>query len=599
MTTVTRAFTVLRRVLSRVRVKLAVSFVLAGVVNLVLLSILGLAVSDMILGRGTVRLVESQLETFRELAAASAADLAEEFAWQAVHGRPSQAAVRERTAALHGLFPGSAAEILCVEDGENDDSEATLKNLPWIRGDDFVAFVAFPESVTLIAFARRTYGDCWADVVVRRNVDQALAERISEAIGLEVLPAGPAFIPEDDSALAWELLPASGTAFGGGWWPVVVLTRDAGTGERMDWLALQVRPDLATVVGQLSRIGQRQAAWVWIVPLLTAAVVLVGATSMILAARISNRIAYAIQDLSDGTRRFGSGELAHRIPERGDGELGSLAKSVNTMASDLQRLIEEAKARERLEEEMRLAREVQEWIYPRTVPDIPGAELAVECKPARMVTGDVYDFVEVGHEAIGILCADVSGKGVAAALLGASLHSIVRGYIAMACRGGGDSESGFPSPSAVVRHASEELLKRVRAGQYATAFWCDYDVGTRTLRYSNAGHLFPVLINGSVNSLLRLEGGGVPIGLLPSASYEERRVRLETNSLMVAFSDGITEATNASGEDFGEERLVALIRDKRDARPAEICRRIVTAVQEWQGDQEQLDDMTVIALRTD
>ncbi len=132
MTTVTRAFTVLRRVLSRVRVKLAVSFVLAGVVNLVLLSILGLAVSDMILGRGTVRLVESQLETFRELAAASAADLAEEFPWQAVHGRPSQAAVRERTAALHGLFPGSAAEILCVEDGENDDSEATLKNLPWI-----------------------------------------------------------------------------------------------------------------------------------------------------------------------------------------------------------------------------------------------------------------------------------------------------------------------------------------------------------------------------------------------------------------------------------------------------------------------------------
>ena len=85
-----------------------------------------------------------------------------------------------------------------------------------------------------------------------------------------------------------------------------MLARDAETGERMDWLALQVRPELATVVGQLSRIGQRQAAWVWIVPLLIAAVVLVGATSMTLAARISNRIAHAIQDLSAGARRFGS-----------------------------------------------------------------------------------------------------------------------------------------------------------------------------------------------------------------------------------------------------------------------------------------------------
>ena len=310
-------------------------------------------------------MVESQLETYRRLAAASAGDLADEFAWQAVHVRPGRTAVRERTAALHGLFPGSAAEIVCVEDAPDSSDEATLRELPWVQGDDFVGFVGYPDRVALIAFSRRTYGDCWANVVVRRNVDQALAERISEAIGLEVLPAGPAAIPEDGSVRAWEFLADGGAALGGAWWPVVTLAIDAGTGERTDWLALQVKPDLATLLGQLSRVGQRQAQWVWIVPLLTLAVVLVGASSMALAARISNRIAHAIQDLSEGARRFGSGELEHRIPERGGGELASLANSVNTMASDLQRLIEEAKAAERLEEEIRLAREVQEWIYPR------------------------------------------------------------------------------------------------------------------------------------------------------------------------------------------------------------------------------------------
>lgn len=579
------------------RVRLAISFALAGVVNLVLLLFLGLTVSDLILGRGTVRLVESHLATYRELAAASAADLAEEFAWQAVHGVPGPTAVRERTAALHGLFPGSAAEIICVE-AEEAESEATLRDLPWIQGDDFVGFVGFPEGVELIAFARRTFGDCWANVVVRRNVDRGLAERISGAIGFDVETAGPAPIPSDGSVRAWELLASSGSALEGEWWPVVALAQDASSGEPTDWLVFQVRPDLSTLLGQLSRIGQRQAIWVWFVPLLSLAVIGVGAASMTLAARISNRIAHAIQDLSDGTRRFGSGDLRHRIPERGGGELGALAKSVNTMAADLERLIEETKARERLEEEIRLAREVQEWIYPRGVPEIPGVELAVDCRPARIVTGDVYDFIEVGRDSIGVLCADVSGKGVAAALLGASLHSVVREYIAAACRSEAGAESKFPPPSAVVGHASEELLKRARTGQYATGFWCDYHADTRVLRYSNAGHPYPVVVNGSKDGLSRLEAGGVPIGLVPGASYEESAVVLDGGSLVVFFSDGITEAESPDGEDFGEERLLGLIRDARDLSPQEVCLRIAGSVQEWQGREEQSDDMTVIAFRT-
>ncbi len=586
-----------RAALSRVRVRLAVSFALAGVVNLVLLALLALTVADLILGRGTTHLVESQIETYRRLASASASDLADELAWQAVHGRPSPAAVRDRTGALHGLFPESAAEVRCGGDDGPSEVEEVLGDAPWISGDDFVSYVGFPDEVALIAFARRSYGDCWANVAVRRNVDEALAERIQDAIGLDVRSAGPQAVPADGPVRAFELLEEGGSALGGNWWPVITVARDATTGEPVEWLALQVRPDPATVTAQLSRVGQRPAGWVWLVSMLTAAVVLLGASSMALGARISNRIGAAIQDLSEGAGRFGAGELEHRIPERGGGELGSLAASVNNMAADLERLIEEAKAAERLEEEIRLAREVQEWIYPREAPRVEGAELAVECLPARVVTGDVYDVFRANERSLGVLCADVSGKGVAAALLGASLHAVVRENIAAACRGGSDADFAFPAPSAVMEHASEELRQRVRAGQYATAFWFDFDARKGVLRYCNAGHLPPILVDAEGGELTRLAAGGVPIGLLPESRYEEGAVEVAPGSLLISYSDGITEAENAAGEDFGDERLVELIRAECGLTPSGIAQAIMAAAQGWQGDQEQMDDMTVIVLR--
>ena len=198
----------------------------------------------------------------------------------------------------------------------------------------------------------------------------------------------------------------------------------------------------------------------------------------------------------------------------------------------------------------------------------------------------------------GMLCADASGKGVAAALLSASLQSVLRGYTVCAKRGATDSEPALAQPSEVVQHANDELLKRIRPGSYATVFWCDYDTKRRVLRYTNAGHNAPLLLTQSADRPVRLNVGGVPVGLLPDASYEEQEIRLEPGSLLVAFTDGISEAANDAGEEFSEERLIDVVLQRRDASPGAICSAIVDAVRQWSESQKQLDDMTVVALKT-
>ncbi len=249
----------------------------------------------------------------------------------------------------------------------------------------------------------------------------------------------------------------------------------------------------------------------------------------------------------------------------------------------------ELAARERLNRELEIAREVQEHLLPQHVPLISGLDYAGLCRPAREVGGDYYDFLELQEGTLAVAIGDVSGKGIGAALMMASLGASLRGQ------------------AGVVENLTE-LIERVNnlvygassANRYATFFYAEYNPRDRQLAYVNAGHNPPAILRRSSQSdgrVFRLDTGGPPIGLLPNTRYEQGAFALEPGDLVVLFTDGISESMNNEDEEWGEERLIGLAHTCFDLPAAEAMNRIMSAAQNFAGSAPQHDDMTVVFVR--
>ncbi|MEO5936311.1 MAG: SpoIIE family protein phosphatase, partial [Terriglobales bacterium] len=316
------------------------------------------------------------------------------------------------------------------------------------------------------------------------------------------------------------------------------------------------------------------------------------------------------------TQEINRGNLKHRIPVKSKDQLAELQTSFNSMAENLEKLIQEQKEKERLESELVIAQEVQATLFPREAASIEALEVHGVCKPARSVSGDYYDFLPGGERQLGIAVGDISGKGISAALLMATVHSAVRAYEfgRMPTRHelvhagavppviGADPagrewivSGGMQSPAVALELLNRHLYHSTQPEKYATLFLGVYDGGSRTMTYSNAGHLPPLII-GQDGSVRRLEIGGTVIGLFDEVTYEESSVVLRPQDIFVAYSDGITEPENEFGE-FGEQRLLELIRDNRTLPLARISEIVTTAVQDWIGAEEQPDDVTLVLAR--
>lgn len=244
-----------------------------------------------------------------------------------------------------------------------------------------------------------------------------------------------------------------------------------------------------------------------------------------------------------------------------------------------------------LEQQLALARRVQQDLLPRGCRSCGGFDLAGECVPAWDVGGDYYDVFPVGHRAVTLAVGDVSGKGLPAALLMGLLHGAVR-FAAGIWNGQNHAE--------LMAHLNELLWARTSAEQYATLFWAYYDPESHMLRYVNAGHLPPLLVrvdHAGETQVERLDKGGLVIGLLPGASYEQGEVPLSPGDLLVLYSDGLVEAADASGTEFGELRLVRILKTSRHHPAAEIQRLILEQVRTHVGDKPFDDDLTLLVVR--
>jgi len=235
--------------------------------------------------------------------------------------------------------------------------------------------------------------------------------------------------------------------------------------------------------------------------------------------------------------------------------------------------------------ELEMAAKVQQGLFPRVLPEAPGLDYAGICRPARGISGDYYDFLPLGDGKLGLLLADVSGKGMAAALLGASLHAVVRA----------NAVSAGDRCGEVLRKASSLLYETTTAERFATVFYGVYHAPSRTLTYANAGHTPPMLVRQG--NAIRLESLTPPAGMLPSLPALENRVQLVTGDWLLIFSDGIPESTSASGEDFGDDRLRDALGRLSCGTAAEVCEGIVDEVRDHLREQRQPDDITLIAVK--
>ena len=237
----------------------------------------------------------------------------------------------------------------------------------------------------------------------------------------------------------------------------------------------------------------------------------------------------------------------------------------------------------RKEAELNIAREVQQALFPRQLPAGNGLEFSAVCLPSAGISGDYYDVLALPDGRLVFTIADISGKGVSAAILMANLQALLRALAPSAAE-----------PSAVCRQLNEHLHQVTDAAKFATLFYAEWNSEERCLNYVNAGHNAPLLLgNGRCE---RLERGGMPLGMFPAAKFDTGRVCLKPGETLVLYSDGITEAATATGEEFGESRLEEVVKVNCGKPLAEIQAQVLQAVRKWSGPSPE-DDMTLMLVR--
>jgi sigma-B regulation protein RsbU (phosphoserine phosphatase) len=282
------------------------------------------------------------------------------------------------------------------------------------------------------------------------------------------------------------------------------------------------------------------------------------------------------------------------IPVSGGDQLAELSTSFNSMTENLERLLVVAKEKERMEAEIEIARGVQDQLYPKAPPVFEGLEVLGLCQPARMVSGDYYDYQLVDGK-LAIAIGDVAGKGISAALLMATIQAAMR----MELRASADlaaSRNGTRlSTARMVSELNQQLYATTSPEKYATFFFAIYDQATGLITYTNAGHLQPVLIRDGAAT--RLDVNGTVVGAFPFSKYEESKLELQSGDLLVCYTDGISEPENEYGEMFGEERLIEIVAKNAAQDDGAIIESVMEAVRQWTGVPELSDDMTLLLVR--
>ncbi|MCX6626643.1 MAG: SpoIIE family protein phosphatase [Candidatus Solibacter sp.] len=572
----------LRNLIWRLRNRLIVAYLFIAVVPIVLILALMLVTSYTLVGQIAVYMVQKDLDN-----RISTLKLRAEALTRAP-ARDPQRAMQRTLSQLKSSFP--VFEMLSTGEQEfrypPDSKLSAPPELPGTsKNESGLITKLYGDTEFLFAWAHSEQGG--NEVTILAPITAELLSGLVEGIGdIGVLGytrrAAKSNVPAAANALDF------GVSFA---YPVFVPSWESPQGPPQK-LYLFVDTRYSAVLGIV--FGQKAD---WSDVMMTSLLVLISVfllvemVSLRAGVKLTRAITGAVHELYEGTQHVREGDFSYRIPVKGADQIAELAGSFNTMTQNLGRLIVVAKEKERLESELAIARDVQNQLFPKDVPFTKSLELKGVCSPARMVSGDYYDFMALPNDGLAFAIGDVAGKGISAALLMATIQSTMRTQLSTA--------NGNPlarlSAAKMVATLNRQLYATTSPEKYATFFFALYDEDLHALTYTNAGHLAPILLRG--NDIQMLDSTGTVVGAFPASVYEEKTVALEQGDVLLAYTDGIVEPENVYGEMFGDERLKDLLVKYARTDSAELIARTMEAVVHWTGAGELQDDMTMVVAR--
>ncbi|HOI73508.1 MAG TPA: SpoIIE family protein phosphatase [Syntrophales bacterium] len=304
---------------------------------------------------------------------------------------------------------------------------------------------------------------------------------------------------------------------------------------------------------------------------------------------ISRTITRPVLSLIRGAKAIGRGEIDHRVEVQTGDEMEELAAAFNRMTMDLKEhmavLKQTTADREGLLKELEIARGIQQRLIPDRAPRIPNIDLAANNIPAREVGGDFYDFIPVRDDLWGVVIADVSGKGMPAAMFMGLSRTVVRA-----------SATGTLDLAHAIRQANELICRDSTSGMFVTLFYAVVEPGPK-LRYVNAGHNPPILLRRDGNDPEYLKTHGIALGVKKDIHVQEISLSLSEGDLVVLYTDGVTEAVDENDQTFGLDRLNRVVRDNRHLSAGQIIMKIQDAVIAFAGGRPQFDDIALVVLK--
>jgi sigma-B regulation protein RsbU (phosphoserine phosphatase) len=338
----------------------------------------------------------------------------------------------------------------------------------------------------------------------------------------------------------------------------------------------------------LASLGDLSSAQQFTLEIVAIVFLVIELVALIIGVVLTRAITNTVSDLYRATQFVQEGNFTHKVQVTRRDQLGMLGDSFNSMTNSISRLIDEQKQLQRLENEISIASEVQNQLFPRNFPHVEGVEVEAICRAARTVSGDYYDFIQLSPTHVAFAIADISGKGISAALLMASLQAALRSQLLA-------PGSERMSTAELVARLNKHLVINTGDDRFATFFVAIYDTASRTLRYTNAGHLPGFCL--SEGRAIYLHKGGIVLGVVEDYEFEQETITVPHDAVLITYSDGLVEPENAYGEQFGIPRLEAAAQRLRNAVPRKIAESLMIATEEWSGSPEQADDMTIVVAK--
>jgi sigma-B regulation protein RsbU (phosphoserine phosphatase) len=604
----------MRRFLWRVRHRLLVTWIFVGVVPIVLIFLLLAEVGFILMGQLVSYMTTNELVRESE----SIRSAADTLAWTIEHSSPA-AIPQLATALVKETSESRHSEVgAVVRVGQNvvvTPQGGSISEIPaWSQPGSFGLIKDKTTSRYYFgAHVTKPVGKDAAEVFVYEAAPDEFFKKLLPGVAMVLPVAGNVNAQGIDIRMTEKK--QSGIHFtrpesnpdpvigpltpppGRGWWDrevdwvVLMKVKDLATGKDDTASSLAIvssRPSL--IIGKLfSTLGTTAGAIVVIAVFTVFVLLIVEIVAAFFGFKLARSITRAVADLYEGTRQVQAGDFSHRIPVRKTkDQLSELGSSFNAMTGRIEDLIDEVKEKERLENELEIAREVQSQLFPKEFPQVKTLQLWGECQPARTVSGDYYDFVSLGTASTALAIGDISGKGISAALLMAHIQSALRSQLE-------DRGSEVLSPSAILSILNNHLYKSSPPEKYATFFLGLYSDQASQLLYTNAGHLAPMIVRKG--DVFRLPGDGFPVGLFPGVQYDQQAASLQPGDVLAAFTDGVTETPNRDGEEFGDKRLTELLIRYNTEPLDRIASEITASVGAWAGDVERHDDTTIILAR--